>query len=1599
MPETSSDQLITASDLTANPPLRLNRVISQLTQQIAAVQGVIGPVNFRNSVNGTHFYAATDAIPTQDTELLTFGAAKALFGPNAQLSAFANKQFLGQPVSPLPPGPGSSTFGTTIIEASQFCGNAGLSDLCINKAIQSAPAAGAAIHCKAGIWKINATILMNKPNILLYGDGPGTIFQVNPTSNFPAGVIQVTAGDTSIQSLDCNGGINASTELNIATLFGAMAGDPSHPTLTNNSMIWISNGVSTFWLYDMTIENCGGYAVFGDCRFANLSNINISGVLLQNNVALVYGGTVSGTTYHGCGSWLGGMFFCGGGDGVNPYGYNNVVYPATQVTGLSVTDCNCQNITGNAIWAGFTYTTTNLHSKVSVQGNQLSDIGTDGIEMGDVQTYVVSGNYLHRVGYVAGAPAYLPGHNGTAIDTAGYAPNGQYTNNTMLNCNGGCMDLDGMSDAIVSGNTMTISWNTDPLYTADQVASYGYSPGATQNITTGIQTNGTFDPRGGQRVLISGNTIKNMGNIAILLFNAQSCLVSGNTIWHAGNSSLGATAIDIPILLATSGTLTPPYTSPPRFCQNNVITGNTITYDVAGLAYCIAESDAFGGAVNGPNFVYNNTLIGSNLGEFLPSSGGLSGGSNTSYTFHTNSTVSTQSLLSKTVTQREGTGKIAVVTNITQASSGVVTSANHPFLNGDVVSFQAMQGMVQINGVSGTVSGVTTNTFVVAINTSGFGAYTAGGFATVALTGVQRWYNTNLATGSGVLAGSLVDSGVFNASVNGMAFSGAFTTGGRSTFSILSDFLYTGKAVLDGYMVMGMYNLSTAFYDNEANTLNDSFGVMRYRRPGALGSGGILEISVSTLAGARVWSSIGAGGGVAPSDTYVQYNKAGAFGADSNLTWLYAATTGGFPTPALVIVGGTGAAAYPALVVTDSNTPHVAYVRSDGGFASGNTSYQAVNIPSGGVAARSVLASTYMFVGQSSGVPTTTPGDSFPANGNIYYDTGTNTFQGRQSGGWVTFATGGSVSPGGSTNSVQVNNAGSFSAGALTFNLSTNVLTVGTGGVGFASAPGYVVTGNAWNAINGGGSGAGAYLSGSLFVPFGSQGGYVDMAPLGYASFPVVLTGSSGFGATDALLWVSTANGTVTAVTSVGLQTNTFVNAAAGFVTAATAANAIQAPSGGMLAQTLALEVASPSGTSYPTATFFASSGPRGRIFGPVNSSANLFISENLSWSGSVWNADGISASYAMIQLSSVSSGVTFAIYTGLAASNPVTLGSSLSINTIGNTGLLAAPSATAGVVLTVGGLASFAGIVVTGGFIQSAQGFFTASGAVTAINVPSGGAQFGLDVQLRNLFMLGQAGTPATPTTGYGAITWSGSGAVYKVWNGSTYISANLATTGAVSSVTGSGAGISITPTTGAVVVTNTGVTSLTAGTGVTLSAATGAVTVSIGQSVATSASVIFSVASITSASSSALSVTGGINCSAIYASSAAFNALSANGGLAVRTNASGSAGSGVNVNDFTSNGTVVINNSHIFVGQGVNTPNFGVAASGFNPFLSPTQYFGQTSFRGTLSASGGGFGVCGQVFVSGVFFQVLFGTEQGVNETNNYVSMVGGCYIGFNN
>jgi hypothetical protein len=86
------------------------------------------------------------------------------------------------------------------------------------------------------------------------------------------------------------------------------------------------------------------------------------------------------------------------------------------------------------------------------------------------------------------------------------------------------------------------------------------------------------------------------------------------------------------------------------------------------------------------------------------------------------------------------------ITAITQAASAVITIGAHSFANNDVVHISGVVGMVEINGLSGTVTATAATTITVNINSAVFTAYTSGGFCqalnhSVASSGDGiRWY-------------------------------------------------------------------------------------------------------------------------------------------------------------------------------------------------------------------------------------------------------------------------------------------------------------------------------------------------------------------------------------------------------------------------------------------------------------------------------------------------------------------------------------------------------------------------------------------------------------------------------------------------------------------------------------------------------------------------------------------------------------------------------------------------------------------------------------------------------------------------------------------
>lgn len=83
-------------------------------------------------------------------------------------------------------------------------------------------------------------------------------------------------------------------------------------------------------------------------------------------------------------------------------------------------------------------------------------------------------------------------------------------------------------------------------------------------------------------------------------------------------------------------------------------------------------------------------------------------------------------------TPRQGSPAVtATVTNITQANPAVVTSASHPFSNGQTVMLTGVVGMIEVNGRYFTVANAGANDFELSgEDSTGHTAYTSGGIAT-----------------------------------------------------------------------------------------------------------------------------------------------------------------------------------------------------------------------------------------------------------------------------------------------------------------------------------------------------------------------------------------------------------------------------------------------------------------------------------------------------------------------------------------------------------------------------------------------------------------------------------------------------------------------------------------------------------------------------------------------------------------------------------------------------------------------------------------------------------------------------------------------------
>lgn len=208
-----------------------------------------------------------------------------------------------------------------------------------------------------------------------------------------------------------------------------------------------------------------------------------------------------------------------------------------------------------------------------------------------------------------------------------------------------------------------------------------------------------------------------------------------------------------------------------------------------------------------------------------------------------------------------------------------------------------------------------------------------------------------------------------------------------------------------------------------------------------------------------------------PPTNSVQYNIAGTFTGNGKFTW----DPGQFLN---IIAASTSSAGLNV---------QVGFIQSAVGFvaAAGTaTTYNAIQAISGGMAANSFTAQSYIQMGNNPFIPGLTGGDSFHA-GAMYWNNTSNSVQVYNGVTWTTLGGGGVSTPASPTNSVQYNNAGTF-GGSSNFSWSNtlqllNVVATSSAApginvqagfiqsdIGFVASPFTATTFNAIQAVGGG---------------------------------------------------------------------------------------------------------------------------------------------------------------------------------------------------------------------------------------------------------------------------------------------------------------------------------------------------------------------------------------------------------------------------------------------------------------------------------------------------------------------------------------------------
>lgn len=836
--------------------------------------------------------------------------------------------------------------------------------------------------------------------ITLVGDGYSSKLYRSANVTSGNGLIDIRGNNVSLIDFLIDGAVTTPTGLLYTTDFS----DPIDAILADNTSIRIKPGCKNYRIERLSIEHTGGYVVLIDADTADVEDGEISFCRFRNNRPHLFG-TSSGDKNYG--SWTGGILWradC-----------RASASKLFSVKNLSIHDNYFKRSTGNQVWghAEGVVATDEQHTNINVDDNEFEDIGLDAMLLGAVRGGGCRGNTGRRIGYITKTdndtpdPRYLSGLFATFLD-GGHGDSLEYTDNSVVSCNGDAYDLDGHKHSVCSGNSAINPLAGSQEYIEDDGAHWGPAHnGVLPSI--GINCGNSQQDGGSQFNVIESNVIYNMGYVAIVLGFAKFGRCSDNVIFHPSS----ATNAPIVLLSSTGGS------GDEWLCHDEVVEDNIVDYSGS---HAIVEEQGTGWLSSHINRVFGNKGAGSAV-EFLPdsASGSYQGFDLGESFLHMRPGAS--GYVQMVLKQQSGQGTTVPFKLLSSANvvlfqidaTGVASAVQFKgTAAGSSIAFTNTAGSFLVDG-NGNIASTSTSTAALGATNGGVTVRYLIGTTSLSLT-EDTFAHAGSSTAGNCRAYMDSTSHVLQWSVNGGGYNWLQDSGGN--VASLSTSTAAIQAASGGVTAKWLITTESLFFIE--GTL-PAVSVSGQAKIAMKSSDHVVYISVN---GGAFTPLLSGGGTVGGSNTQVLFNDSGTENGDAGL--IFVKGTGTLTATVLV-----GAAAGGSTAIRNSGSSFL--VDGNGNVASTSSSTAALQAANGGVTVKWLIATDSLFFLQESA-----PSNSAAGQARMYMDSGsafvrlsTNTgaYSTLLTVGGVIASTGISVS---GTNTVTITNTGVTSLGGST---------------------------------------------------------------------------------------------------------------------------------------------------------------------------------------------------------------------------------------------------------------------------------------------------------------------------------------------------------------------------------------------------------------------------------------------------------------------------------------------------------------------------------------------------------------------------------------